>query len=886
MNSRRTPFIEQYLEQKRRYPDALLFFRMGDFYELFFEDAVTASRELEIALTTRDKKKEDAIPMCGVPHHSVEGYIQRALDRGFKIAICEQIEDPAKATGIVQRAVTRVITPGVTLSPDMLDAKSSVYIAAISMHGGRFGVAFAEFTTGEFAAFELDDEQSLIDELGRICPAEALIPDDMNDIFSESISGSITVRPASEFEMAGSLSALMEHFEVGSLDGIGLAGHDAAVRAVGALINYLKFAQGDSQKINNDEAWMAGSARYIGGGLDHLREFKFLTPSDTMILDASACANLELVETLRDRKKAGSLIEVLDRTVTSAGARLLRRWLLYPLIDVQAIELRHEAVASFVDDNILGAKIRALLENVFDLQRLASKISGGNFSPRDALALAATHEQIPFIVETMAPVGAAELIRIKDSLDPLSDPVALIRRAIREDSPATLKDGGVFKQGYDAERDEFEMLTRDSRKVIEGIETRERTRTGINNLRVGFNKVFGYYIEVTNSNLASVPADFIRKQTLVNAERYITPELKELEEKILHAEERIVEIEFRLFKELRNATAKHLSEIQANAAALSELDVYQSLADAASRYRYIRPVIDNSGVIEIEGGRHPVVERMNLGERFVPNDISLDNSENQVLIITGPNMAGKSTVMRQAALIAIMAQMGSFVPADRVVIGIVDRIFTRVGAGDILHRGQSTFMVEMSETAHILRHATSKSLVLLDEIGRGTSTFDGLSLAWAVAEYLHDRVGAKTLFATHYHELTDLALTKNHVRNVHISVKEWGGKIIFLRKIVKGGVNRSYGIQVARLAGIPLEVVDRAKEILANLERGEIEGGAPRIAKPARSANPQLTLFDAIPDVDKATEEVLEIIRGVDPEKITPIEAIMMISELHEKLKK
>ncbi len=878
--------MDQYLQQKERYPDALLFFRMGDFYELFLEDAQVASRELEIALTSRDRNKENGIPMCGVPHHSVEGYIQRLLDRGFKVAICEQVEDPSRAKGIVKRAVTRVISPGMALSPDMIDGKESVYLAAVAQVADSYGVAFAEFTTGEFAAFEVDDIQQLADEFGRLHPAELLLPEDMSDFLPPDISGHRTQRPSGEFEADRARTTVLDHFEVAALDGLGLEGHRAAVAAVGVLLNYIKEAQGDSDTIEDEAAWMAGNARYIGSRLDHLREFHFITLSDSLIIDASACANLELVETLRDRQKSGSLLGVIDRTITAAGGRLLRKWLLYPLIDVGAIRLRQDAVAMLVGDGVLRADISSRLDKVHDLQRLASKVSGGNLGPRDLLALASTLEQLPTIRELLMEAQAQEIAGIRDRLDPLDDMVGLIGRAVRDDAPASLKDAGVFKRGYDTDRDELETLARDSRKVIANIESRERKRTGINNLKVGYNKVFGYYIEVSKSGLDAVPQDYIRKQTLVNAERFVTPELKELEEKILDAEERILDIEYRLFKELRDKVAKHLTAIQANAVALAELDVYLSMAEVAARYRYCRPEVNDSGVIEIEAGRHPVVERMSLGERFVPNDISLDPTETQVLIITGPNMAGKSTVMRQAALIVLLAQMGSFVPADNARIGVVDRIFTRVGAGDVLHRGQSTFMVEMSEAAHILRHATPRSLVLLDEIGRGTSTFDGLSIAWAMAEHLHDNVGAKTLFATHYHELTDLALTKERVRNVHIAVKEWGGKIIFLRKVVKGGVNRSYGIQVARLAGLPVAVIGRAKEILSNLESGEIEAGAPRLAKPSKRASPQMTLFDKEPRLDEAAEEIMNMLDNIDPNETTPVEALNLLNELQKKLKK
>ncbi len=876
--------IDQYLEQKRKYPDALLFFRMGDFYELFFEDAVTASRELEIALTSRERNKDNQVPMCGVPYHSVEGYIQRLLDKGYKIAISEQVEDPSKAKSIVRRAVTRVITPGVTLTPDMVEGKESRYLAAVASKDGAWGAAFADFTTGEFAAFECADEGSLFDELGRLYPAEILLPEDMKDTVPEEITGHRTFRPLWEYASDKARSTVEEHFGVASLEGLGLEGHKAAISAVGVLINYIKESQGEAGGVEDDTALMAGSARYMGGSLEHLQDFRFITLADSMIMDTTACANLELVETLRERKRAGSLLGVIDRTVTSAGARLLKKWLLYPLTDVGAIRARQDAVHIFAEEGELRKKVSSRLEGVHDLQRLAAKVAGGVVGPRDLLALASTLEQLPQLKELLTDILSREINGIRDRLDPLEELVGLIRSAIRDDAPVNLRDGGVFKSGFDAQRDEYETLARDSRQVVAGIEQRERERTGIGKLKVGYNKVFGYYIEVSKANLGTVPEDYIRKQTLVNAERFVTPELKELEEKILNAESEIGEIEYRLFKEIRNEVAKHLPALQKNAAALAELDVYRCMGDVAARYRYVRPEVNEEGIIDIEAGRHPVVERMSLGERFVPNDIHLSPEQEQVLIITGPNMAGKSTVMRQTALVTILAQMGSFVPADRAVIGAADRIFTRVGAGDVLHRGQSTFMVEMSEAAHILRHATPGSLVLLDEIGRGTSTYDGLSIAWAVAEYLHDKVGAKTLFATHYHELTDLALTKERVRNVHIAVKEWGGKVIFLRKIVKGGVNRSYGIQVARLAGIPEAIVSRSREILHNLESGELESGSPRLAKPSKRPTPQMTLFETGQNLDEKTREAIERIKAIDPENITPMEALSLLAEIRRKL--
>lgn len=879
---KRTPWMDQYLEQKAKHPDAILFFRMGDFYEMFFEDAVLASKELEIALTARNKAKEDSIPMCGVPYHSASTYIQKLLDKGYKVAVCEQVESPSKAKKLVRRVVTRVISPGVVISPDVLQAGESNYLVAIA-RDTSFGVAFADFTTGEFCAFEAPDENKLFAELGRLNPAELLISQAEHIALPDEISCPVSRLEDFVFDIHRCEELIKEHFEVASLEGLGLKDKKSAIKAVGALIHYLKEAQGETETA--DEEDMAdGVFRILGSNLAHLKDFRFLEITDNMQIDGNSRANLELVETLRERKKTGSLYGVIDYTSTGAGSRLLKKWILYPLKNPTEISLRLDAVETLLEDSITRAKLRELLKSVHDLERLGAKISGTGLNPRDLLALAESLETIPPIKRALENVYTEKLKDIGECLDPLPELASLIKKAIREDAPLHLKEGGIFKKGYNAQRDELEELSKNSKSVIAGIEARERARTGIPNLKVGYNKVFGYYIEVSKSNLNAVPQDYIRKQTLVGGERFITPELKELEEKILSAEEKITEIEYRLFQQLRAQALAHLHVIKRNALLIAELDVYSALAEAAARNNYTRPVVNDGDEIEIIAGRHPVIEKMNLGERFVPNDIKLDNSTQQVLIITGPNMAGKSTVMRQTALIVLMAQMGSFVPADKAVIGVVDRIFTRVGASDILHRGQSTFMVEMYETAQILRQATPKSLVLLDEIGRGTSTFDGLSIAWAVAERLHDKVGAKTLFATHYHELTDLAMTKERVKNVHIAVKEWEGKIIFLRKLMKGGVNRSYGIQVAKLAGIPHDVVERAKEILANLESGEFEQGTPRFAKPNVRLSPQLTFFDISAQQDPKIKELTEQLKNLDINTLSPIEALNFLANLKKLL--
>lgn len=870
--------MDQYLEQKAKHPDAILFFRMGDFYEMFFEDALLASKELEIALTSRNKAKEDSIPMCGVPYHSAPVYIQKLLDKGYKVAVCEQVENPSKAKKLVRRVVTRVISPGVVMSPDVLQAGESNYLVAVAK-GDSFGLAFADFTTGEFCAFELSDESKVQAELGRLNPAEILLPQSQTIQLPDEISCPVTRLEDFVFDISRCEELIKEHFEVASLEGLGLKDRDSAVKAVGALIHYLKEAQGESETAN-EEDMVDGAFRILGSNLAHLKDFRFLEVTDNMQIDGNTRANLELVETLRERKKNGSLYGVLDYTVTGAGSRLLRKWILYPLKNTTEISKRLDAVETLLEDSITRAKLRESLKSVHDMERLGAKISGVGLNPRDLLALAETLETVPPIKNTLENVYIKKLKDIRDGLDPLPELTSAIKKAIREDAPIHLKEGGIFKTGFHVERDELEELSRNSKSVIARIEARERARTGIANLKVGYNKVFGYYIEVSKSNLSAVPQDYIRKQTLVGGERFITPELKELEEKILSAEEKIAEIEYRLFQQLRAQALAHLNTIKRNATFLAELDVYSALAEASARNNYCRPVLNEGDTIEIIGGRHPVVEKMNLGERFVPNDIKLDNSDHQVLIITGPNMAGKSTVMRQTALIVLMAQIGSFVPADKAIIGVVDRIFTRVGAADILHRGQSTFMVEMYETAQILRQATPKSLVLLDEIGRGTSTFDGLSIAWAVAERLHDKVGAKTMFATHYHELTDLAMTKERVKNVHIAVKEWEGKVIFLRKLLKGGVNRSYGIQVAKLAGIPNDVVERAKEILANLESGELEYGTPRFTKPNVRTSPQLTFFDIGAESNSVLKEIKERLKNLYINTLSPLEALNILAEL------
>ncbi len=860
---RLTPMLQQYLEIKAQYPDAILFYRMGDFYEMFFEDAEVASRILEITLTSRDKGKENRVPMCGVPVHSAEGYLSKLVEAGHRVAICEQVEDPKEAKGLVKREVVKVVTPGLMVaSTGEKGAERANFIAAVAP-GRRFGLARLDLSTGDFSATEAADLRELSSELARIEPSELLLPEGQEELLHE-ISGAMeppftTFRPASWFRDERAREVLTSHFKVATLDGFGLASVEAGVAAAGALLAYVE----ETQKAD----------------LSHIDHLKPYILADHMVIDDSTKRNLELVSNLYDFTRKGSLLHCLDHTRTAMGSRLLRHWLLYPLKERKAIEERLQAVESLMDDELIQ-ELRSLLHGVYDIQRLLSRLVMGAANGRDLLALRNSLEPVAAIKARISAVAtdSSLLQQIDSMLDPLEDVTSLIHEAIREDCPVAIREGGIIKEGYHRELCELARLQRSSREILAELEAKEREATGIPTLKVGYNRVFGYYIEVTKSHLAKVPGHYIRKQTLTNSERYITEELKELEERILHAQERRIELEYRLFLEVREEVVARRERIKATAQGLATLDVLVSLAHVALEKGYVRPEITDDDRLIIQQGRHPVVEQQLPPGEFVPNDIRLDGST-RMIIITGPNMAGKSTILRQTALICLMAQMGSFVPADRATVGVVDRIFTRVGATDYLVRGQSTFMVEMSETAEILRNATTRSLVILDEIGRGTSTFDGLSIAWAVAEALVQKGGdgVKTLFATHYHELTDLARRFPQVENRHIGVREEGGKVVFLHQLLPGPTGKSYGIEVAALAGVPVPVIERAKELLAEIEAkdrlaGPVEGRA-KIRQ------------QVLPLVVEKGGEIRRYIEAISIDETTPLEALNHLAKLKTLIK-
>ncbi|HUT52074.1 MAG TPA: DNA mismatch repair protein MutS [bacterium] len=896
-----TPMLKQYFEIKEQYPDCILFFRMGDFYEMFYDDAVKASKALEITLTTRNHGMPEAVPLCGVPYHAADTYLARLVDAGFKVAVCEQVEDPKKAKGLVRRAVTRVITPGTSLAPGHLSAKEPRYLAAVAVNDTGLGLAFIDYSTGEFKATEPMGVAELVDELGRLSPAEVLIAREgldhaaLGPAIKEFAARSepacpLAHPPEGAFDEAGARKTLLHHFGAETLEGFGVEGFPLAISAAGALLYYLEETQEPEEapafEISGDEPIT------IPRPLSHITSLSYYTTADYMILDEVSKRNLELTRTLRDQKSKGSLFWLIDMTATPMGGRALLSWLHYPLLDPAAINERLDAVEYSLENHAFRLDLRDLMEHVTDLERLTARVSFGSAHARDLAAVRETLKLVPKIKGVLAHGESALLQEIHGRLDAQEELVTLLDRALVDDPPFSLREGGIIRSGYSTEIDELTALMRDAKSVIARMEATERQRTGIASLKVKYNQVFGYYIEVTKANLRLAPADYIRKQTLVNAERFITPELKDLETKILGAEERLTELHYELFCELRDRVAARGAKLAETARELGRLDAVLGLAELASRKRFTRPQVDGEDRIEIKGGWHPVIAELVKSERFVPNDVRLDNDDHQILIITGPNMAGKSTVLRQTALIVILAQMGSFVPAEEAAIGVADRIFTRVGASDVLVRGMSTFMVEMTETANILHHATNKSLVLLDEIGRGTSTFDGLSIAWAVAEFLHDTPGhqAKTMFATHYHELVDLTETRERIKNYHILVKEWEGNVIFLRKMAPGSTSRSYGIQVARLAGLPSPVIERAKEILANLEAVEHDpAGRPVIGKSAKGAHnkvgsAQLNFFTR--PADPAADDIVSRVKALDPQSLTPLEALTILDELKSRLLK
>ena len=863
--SKLSPMMQQYLSMKDEHRDQILMFRLGDFYEMFFDDAVTASRELELTLTGRDCGLPERAPMCGVPYHSVENYIARLVKKGYKVAICEQMENPALAKGMVKRDIVRVVTPGTLMEANMLEEGSNNYICSLCPAGERCGLAFADISTGSVLVTEVSGEKAAINELGKYAPHEVIYAEELPQL--RSVVGFLKDRLCCAAQ-AGDRDAYTEETakklvteQFGEDTVTRLAGTPLAVRALGGLMAYLKVTQFT--------------------GLERLLEAKSYLPQEYMRLDVAARRNLELTETMRSREKRGTLFWVLDKTKTSMGRRLLRSSIEQPLLSVNAINRRLNAVTELTRNSILISELAAALDGVYDLERLMTRVVYGNPPVKDIIALGATTARLPAIKELLGEVQCALLREIEQNIDPLEDVARLIGSAIDPDSDISLKEGGVIREGYDKQLDEARHLSKDIRGILAEIEEREKDATGIRTLRIGYNRVFGYYIEVSNSFKDQVPAHYIRKQTLTNAERYITEEIKELEERVLHAQQEAIDRAAELYEQVRATVAAELPRIQQTAAAVAGLDMLCGLATVALNNNYCCPTVDLSDEIEISEGRHPVVEQLLDGAPFVPNDTKLNNRENQIAVLTGPNMAGKSTYMRQVALIVLMAQIGSFVPAASAKIGIVDGIYTRVGASDDLTTGQSTFMVEMSEVANILKEATEKSLLILDEIGRGTSTYDGMSIARAVIEYIADRkkLGAKTLFATHYHELTELEELIPCVKNYNVAVKKRGEDIVFLRRIIPGGVDESYGIEVSKLAGIPRWVIDRAYEVLSSLEEGQTvsEAKVKTRAKPKEESE-QLYF------IDEKAEAIKKRLRGADPNTLTPIEALNLIYELKKLL--
>ena len=865
-----SPMMQHYLETKKQYKDCVLFYRLGDFYEMFFEDAEIVSRELELTLTGKDCGQEKRAPMSGIPYHAADSYIAKLIEKGYKVAICEQVEDPKQAKGIVKREVIRVVTPGTVIESNLLEEKKNNYIMAIYKSGLYFGISVCDISTGEFLATQIVEHNNfarLLDEISRYSPAEIIVSDMMfnskteiekiKERFETYISKESEESFDGEYEL---LSGMYNIIDDKNEKIKNLSDKKLAIYAINALLKYLE----DTQKTS----------------LDHINTIKIYNTTRYMALDINARRNLEITEKMRDKSKKGTLLWVLDKTSTSMGGRLLRRWLNDPLIDRKEINDRLDAVEALKDSIILRGDVVDALKKVYDIERLAGKISYGNANGRDMISLKNSVKQLPEIKKVLSTTGAGLLKEIYENIDTLDDIYEIIEKSIVDEPPIGVKDGGIIKIGYDPEIDKLKLATTEGKKWILELEAKEREQTGIKGLKVGFNKVFGYFIEVTKSNLSMVPDRYIRKQTLTNCERYITEELKNLENQILGAEERVVTLEYNAFCEIRSSIEKQIQRIQKTATLVSTLDVLVSFATVAEDMNYVKPEVDNGGVIDIKEGRHPVIEKMISNSNFVPNDTYLDEEGNRLAIITGPNMAGKSTYMRQVALITLMAQVGSFVPASYAKIGVVDKIFTRVGASDDLSMGQSTFMVEMMEVATILKEATKNSLVILDEIGRGTSTYDGLSIAWAVAEFIADKekCGAKTLFATHYHELTELENKVEGVKNYSIAVKEKGEDIIFLRKIVDGGTDESYGVHVARLAGVPQVVTKKANEILQSLERRNVLNNKIIEQTPKKESADQIDMYNY-----KIAEVAHEIDR-IDFNQLTPIDALNTLVKIKEKL--
>ena len=860
----KTPMMQQYEHAKEACGDALLFFRMGDFYELFYEDAKTAARELGLTLTSRDKG-ENPIPMAGFPHHQLDGYLGKVIASGHRAAVCEQVEDPKKATGLVKREITRVVTPGTLTDDALLDPRECNYLAAIVLSGGGVataesaGLAWAELSTGRFCAAVFETRQ-LADQLARIAPSECLVPESMAIPDQGLHQITVSRRPDWAFSLETATKALTKQFGTDRLDGFGFdEGDGVAIRAAGAILDYLK----ETQKAS----------------LDHLDRLLKYQSNHTLEIDEATRRSLELTRTIRESRREGSLLAVLDRTVTAMGSRMLAEWLSCPLREKSAIESRHDAVEELRDETALRRQLRDDLRGVYDIKRLLARVTTGRASPRDLSFLGQTLAALPAVKQHLLPAGSTRLKQLSSDLDVCPDLSDQLGRSLADDCPLTSREGGFIRDGFHAELDRLRNLAAGGKQWIAQYQAEEISRSGIPNLKVGFNRVFGYYIEVTNAHRDSVPESYIRKQTLKNAERYITPELKEYEEKVLTADEQAKELEYDLFTELRDVAHAHAGRLQATADVLAELDVLAGLAKLAGERDYCRPTLCEEPTLDIVDGRHPVLDVIEREGTFVPNDTRATPEDGLIQLITGPNMAGKSTYIRQVALISLMAQMGSFVPAREATLGLADRIFARVGASDELSRGQSTFMVEMTETARILNTATSRSLVILDEIGRGTSTYDGVSLAWAIIEHIHDRIGCRTLFATHYHELTDLSRSLSVVRNLNVAVKEWEDNVVFLHKIVPGAADKSYGIHVARLAGVPREVNERAKQILAQLESEHLDGeGRPKISQRGRRGDLQLTLFAPY------EPPLVGELRELDLDSTTPLDALQLIQKWQQQL--
>jgi DNA mismatch repair protein MutS len=870
-----TPMMRQWHRFKREYSDAILFFRAGDFYEMFHEDAVLAARELGITLTSRGREKGKPVPLAGVPYHAMETYLAKLVRKGYKVAICEQVEDPKQAKGVVKREVVRVVTPGTLMEESLLEEKSNNYLAALLVDKSGAGIAYADLSTGEFACGEFSGEEAVeeaLNQLVAISPAECLIPESISEELVEKLGKLLRDTffnrvGDSSFSYSSAKETLAQHFGVASLEGFGVAELTLGIACAGAVLGYLR----ETQK----------------SALPHITKLRRLAMQEHMLLDAATLRHLEITRNLRDGSAKGTLLEVLDATTTAMGARLLKRWLLHPLTNVNKIRRRLDAVEELYNDYLLREELREALSKVYDLERLNSRIASGSANARDLVALKNSLRAVPEIRELLSQSKSELLNEIVAEMHALEDLVEKIELAIVDEPPASVREGGIIKPGYSEELDRLREAATQGKRWIAELEQREKRRTGIASLKVGYNSVFGYYIQVTKPNLHLVPKDYIRKQTLANAERFVTPELKEKEALILGAEERAAKLEYELFTQLREEAASRVKEVQSTAHALAKLDVLLSFAKVASERSYVKPRVDEGEVIEIKEGRHPVVEAYQ--REFVPNDAYLDSAKEQILIITGPNMAGKSTYLRQVALIVLLAQVGSFVPAKEARVGVVDRIFTRVGASDDLATGRSTFMVEMQEAANILNNATRRSLVILDEIGRGTSTFDGLSIAWAVVEYIHERIGAKTLFATHYHHLTELEQLLPRIKNYHIAVKEQGSDIIFLRKIMPGSIDKSYGIHVARLAGLPREVIENASQVLRRLEEEEVADDkivAKRLRKRKLAKvftdQAQRTLFESLAPKPSPVEEEL---RKLNPNEMTPLQALETLFKLKEMLR-